>query len=626
MVDAAAEVEKPEKPVKPTEVEQSDEPATESAPEATPSGKRKAEIEEIEVDVSAPEPPSKRAKRALKKGKSLPAKQDSDDESGEKKGKKDARSEHGVWVGNLPFFVGPVELRKWLIDNSGGVITEENITRIKLPTNNKEPGRDKSSKPTNKGFAYVDFTDIGPKVAAIALSENDLGARKLLIKDSKSFEGRPKKEAEPEPGTEEGDAAQQKKDANASRKIFVGNMGFKTTDEDVSRNFEKCGEIEWVKVATFEDTGKCKGYGWVKFKEPEAAAWAVKGFVKIKEEIETEKDFKEGSDDDEDEEPQQKQFKMRKWWVNRMLGRELKIELAEDDQVRYKKRFKKNPNADDSENPRNRPPARKAYRPNEGAEGADSGASKPLKEATDISVASTSPIFIMYESQSLPQDIPSQEKASRLSHPIVKYTLIPPLRLDQALSQVQSPSVPFTLHFDPYQPSSDLPDTVPDRSQWALQHKHNDNPEAQQVYQAHMTGLAEQLGVPLTFTGPTGNSFHAHRVIQLVQESDGAAVTNRLVDELFRRYFAEGQHPAADDTLVAACIAAGVPEEQAKALVADREKGQKQVKEKIRSVGMDIDAVPVVMVEGRRRDLTLTGLKQVADYVKALETVVKESS
>lgn len=141
-----------------------------------------------------------------------------------------------------------------------------------------------------------------------------------------------------------------------------------------------------------------------------------------------------------------------------------------------------------------------------------------------------------------------------------------------------------------------------------------------------MTGLAEQLSVPLTFTGPTGNSFHAHRVIQLVQESDGAAVTNRLVDELFRLYFAEGQHPAADDTLVAACIEAGVPEEKAKALVADREKGQKQVKEKIRNVGMDIDAVPVVMVEGRRRDLTLTGLKQVADYVKALETVVKESS
>ncbi|KAH7148575.1 hypothetical protein EDB81DRAFT_792663 [Dactylonectria macrodidyma] len=397
MVDEAEEVQEPEKPVTSIETEQSDEPAAEPAIEPSQSSKRKADIEELEVDVSAPEPPSKRARRALKKGKSLPAKQDSDDETtpGEKKGKKEnARSEHGVWIGNLPFFVGPVELRKWLVDNSGGVITDDVITRIKLPTN-KVPGRDKEAKPTNKGFAYVDFTEIGPKVAAIALSENDLGARKLLIKDSKSFEGRPKKEPEPaEPGTAaEGDSAQQKQAANASCKIFVGNMGFKTTDEDLSRNFEKCGEIDWVKVATFEDTGKCKGYGWVKFREPDAAAWAVKGFVKIKEEIETEEDFKEGPDDDdgdEDKKPQQKQFKMRKWWVNRMLGRELKIELAEDDQLRYKKRFKKNPNADKDDNSRSRAPPRKAYRPNDmgdGANGADSGASKPLKESDDIMTA-----------------------------------------------------------------------------------------------------------------------------------------------------------------------------------------------------------------------------------------------
>ncbi|KAK7415377.1 Nucleolar protein 13 [Neonectria punicea] len=391
---ARSDADKPEKAEEPVEVEQSDEPMADTAAEPTPSGKRKAAIDEIEVDVSLPEPPSKRARRALKKGKSLPAKQDSDDDTpGEKKDKKEStRSEHCVWVGNLPFFVTPAELRKWLVDNSGEVISDEMITRVKLPTS-KEPGRDKTAKPANKGFAYVDFTDIGPKVAAIALSENELGGRKLLIKDSKSFEGRPKKEPEAEPGAE---GAQDQVDPNASRKIFVGNMGFKTTDEDLSRNFEKCGEIDWVKVATFEDSGKCKGYGWVKFREPEGAAWAVKGFVKIKEEVETEQDFKEGSssddsdDDDEEKKPRQKQFKMRKWWVNRMMGRELKIELAEDDQVRYKKRFKKNPNAETPENPRGRPPARKAYKPNEGAAGADGAGeatAKPLKEAADIAVA-----------------------------------------------------------------------------------------------------------------------------------------------------------------------------------------------------------------------------------------------
>ncbi|KAH6899903.1 hypothetical protein B0T10DRAFT_394038 [Thelonectria olida] len=374
----------------PNEAEQTDEPA----PEPVNSSKRKADLEEIEVDVSAPEPPSKRARRALKKGKAVPIKQDSDDEkAGEQKDKKESnRSEHCVWIGNLPFFVTPTELRKWLVDNSGEVISDEMITRVKLPTN-KEPGRDKSAKPTNKGFAYVDFSDIGPKVAAIALSETELNGRKLLIKDSKSFEGRPKKEPEPaEAGAEDkkGSAKGASEiDPNASRKIFVGNMSFKTTEEDVQRNFEKCGEIEWVKVATFEDTGKCKGYGWVKFKEPEAAAWAVKGFVKIKEEVETEADFKEEDDDDSDDEKEkaEKKFKMRKWWVNRMLGRQLKLELAEDDQVRYKKRFKKNPEAG-NDNPRNRPPARKTNDKGAGAaEGSGGEGSKTLKEASDIGVA-----------------------------------------------------------------------------------------------------------------------------------------------------------------------------------------------------------------------------------------------
>ncbi|UNI20555.1 Nucleolar protein 13 [Purpureocillium takamizusanense] len=327
-------------------------PADAASPDNKTSAKRKSAVDEIEVDLAAPEPPSKRARRALKKGKALPAKPSSDDEKDggdgdDKKDKKDkVRSEHAVWIGNLPFSATPELLRKWLVDNSGGVITSESITRIKLPTT-KEPGRDKSQKPANKGFAYVDFAELGPKVAAVALSENDMGGRKLLIKDATSFEGRPAKEKEAADGADEtGGNAQTKEqsrsEANASRKVFVGNMSFGTTEDDLRKNFEKCGEIEWLKLATFEDSGKCKGFGWVKFKEPEAAAWAVKGFVKIKEEIETEDDFKEdGEEDDDGDGEKQKQFKTRKWWVNRLLGRQLKLELAEDDQTRYKKRFTK---------------------------------------------------------------------------------------------------------------------------------------------------------------------------------------------------------------------------------------------------------------------------------------------
>lgn len=367
----------------------------------TKSSKRKSaiEVDELEVDLAAPEPPSKRAKRALKKGKGLPKKgtKDNDDDDLtkddlEEEGKdKAARSEHSVWIGNMPFTVTQLQLRTWLLENSGGVITKESITRIKIPTT-KEPGRDKSSAPANKGFAYVDFADLGGKVAAIALSENGLGGRKLLIKDSTSFEGRPKKEpveANAEGGDPKlaGQVDSFKKYENASRKVFVGNLSFKTTEEDLRRNFDKCGEIEFVKVATFEDTGKCKGFAWVTFKEPEAAAWAVKGFVKIKEQVETEDDFKvkddEDRDDDEDEPKQQKQFKTRKWWVNRMLGRELKLELAEDDHIRYKKRFGKGAQGDAG---KGKDGEGRTDRPRDRAQGS-LRQSTDLKGADDIQVA-----------------------------------------------------------------------------------------------------------------------------------------------------------------------------------------------------------------------------------------------
>jgi RNA recognition motif-containing protein len=375
-----------------------------SSPPPTNSKKRKTSVPEIAVDLSLPEPPSKKAKRLLKKGKALPPKPASDDEAepGEdgnntadgadakkKSTAKKERSPYGVWIGNLRFHVTRTQLREWLVSNSGGVITDELITRIHMPTNKPEKkkvekrvggkkreaeeeeeaeaeGEEKKGT-QNKGFAYVDFATLEANVAAIALSENDLAGRKLLIKDAKSYDGRPAK-VEPDPmvadpnGTSKPGASSKKvADENASKvtKVFVGNLSFNTTEDELWAHFEKCGPIRWVKVATFEDTGKCKGYGWVNFEHPEAAQWASKGFVKIKETIETIEDFMdegvaepskpadysdgEGDDDQQKEGKSQlvRREKVRKWWVNQLNGRQLKLELAEDDQSRYKKRFGK---------------------------------------------------------------------------------------------------------------------------------------------------------------------------------------------------------------------------------------------------------------------------------------------
>ncbi|EAA31827.1 hypothetical protein GE21DRAFT_8265 [Neurospora crassa] len=387
------------------------------------SKKRKAELTEIEIDVTAPEPPSKKAKRLLKKGKTLPTKpssdkgDDSDDNSDnetatgkdgdkdkKKKKEKKERSPHGVWIGNLRFTVTKSELKQWLVDNSGGSITPESITRVHMPTAKAQPGQPKKEKPENRGFAYVDFDSLATKVAAIALSETEWYKRKLLIKDATSFEGRPEKKKEDDEDAK--GAAGGKKDEAlvggkfaGSTKIFVGNLSFDTTEDDLRNHFDKCGAIRWVKVATFEDSGKCKGYGWVNFEEGEAAQWAVKGFVKIREEIPELEDFMDedqkaeaeaAADGDnadaektKEKKETEKRIKTRKWWVNQLHGRTLKIELAEDDKTRYDKRFRgkgaaggKKQGQDGGERPQRVP-----YKKRE------EGGNGQIKMAQDISVA-----------------------------------------------------------------------------------------------------------------------------------------------------------------------------------------------------------------------------------------------
>ncbi|KAG4033901.1 hypothetical protein MFRU_004g03970 [Monilinia fructicola] len=325
--------------------------------EEPPTKKRKSSVDEIEVDITLPEPPSKKALRRLKKGKPLPPSKSGAESSPEPEAKKKAevekRSGHGVWIGNLPWSVSKEELRNWLVEFSD--LTEENITRIHMPgPNDGKPANKvekKFGKPVhNKGFAYVDFTTEEQVKMAVELSEQLLTGRRLLIKDNKSFEGRPEKKEAVVDGKP------------PSKKIFVGNLRFDATEEILKEHFEKCGAIEKIHVATFEDSGKCKGYAWVVFEDVSAAQSAVKGWVHIEEELsDDESSSSSDSDSNSDSEDEvttktkkakKPKTKTRKWWVNKIQGRPLRMEFAEDDQLRYKKRYGK----DGSKNPNERHP------------------------------------------------------------------------------------------------------------------------------------------------------------------------------------------------------------------------------------------------------------------------------
>lgn len=311
----------------------------------TTSKKRKREIlpTEIEIDITAPEPASKKAareaKRKAKKAKTAPTTTDDapTDNAAQKadESKEAKRSDFSVWIGNLPWSATKETLRTFLTENAE--IRDADITRIHMPAP-KAPPRPNwtDAKPTNKGFAYVDFATELAMYSAIALTETRMDRRPLLIKNSKNFEGRPDK---PKEEQHDGDTTLRGgKEAKApSKKVFVGNLGFETSKEDLEAHFGQCGVVENIHMATFEDTGKCKGFAWVTFEELDAASAAVKGFVYKKD-----PDAKKSQTKDEDDDADDKS-KKRKFRLNKLLGRDLRCEFAEDGTTRYQKRYGKKP-------------------------------------------------------------------------------------------------------------------------------------------------------------------------------------------------------------------------------------------------------------------------------------------
>ena len=55
-----------------------------------------------------------------------------------------------------------------------------------------------------------------------------------------------------------------------SKKLFVGNLSFQTTESDVRSAFEQYGTVESVTIITDRDTGRSKGFGFVEMSEEDA--------------------------------------------------------------------------------------------------------------------------------------------------------------------------------------------------------------------------------------------------------------------------------------------------------------------------------------------------------------------
>jgi cold-inducible RNA-binding protein len=48
-----------------------------------------------------------------------------------------------------------------------------------------------------------------------------------------------------------------------TKKVYVGNLPFRTTEEDLTSLFQQVGPVESVSIITDRDTGRSKGFGFV---------------------------------------------------------------------------------------------------------------------------------------------------------------------------------------------------------------------------------------------------------------------------------------------------------------------------------------------------------------------------
>ena len=59
--------------------------------------------------------------------------------------------------------------------------------------------------------------------------------------------------------------------------IFVGNLAFSATDQDLRQLFEPYGVVDKINVITDRDTGRSKGFGFVEMSDSAAAKAAIQG-------------------------------------------------------------------------------------------------------------------------------------------------------------------------------------------------------------------------------------------------------------------------------------------------------------------------------------------------------------
>ena len=114
-------------------------------------------------------------------------------------------------------------------------------------------------------YGYVEFTTAESAQAALALAGKEVDGRAIRVDIS---EARPKKEAGAKnfSNTPTGEATDT---------LFIGNLSFTATEDDIRGAFAECGEILSIRLPTDRESGQPKGFGYIQFSTLDEAKAAI---------------------------------------------------------------------------------------------------------------------------------------------------------------------------------------------------------------------------------------------------------------------------------------------------------------------------------------------------------------
>jgi len=161
-----------------------------------------------------------------------------------------------LFVGNLSWNVD----EEWLKSEFEGF---GEIAGVRLITN-RDDGR-------SKGYGYVEFVNVADAIQAYAAKKDtDLDGRTMNI-DYANKKKDPRERQETR-GQRYGDQLSEPSDT-----IFLGNLSFEATEDDVNNIFAPFGTATGVRIPTNPEDGSVKGFGYVTFGSIDEAKAALEG-------------------------------------------------------------------------------------------------------------------------------------------------------------------------------------------------------------------------------------------------------------------------------------------------------------------------------------------------------------